>query len=295
MNRAIARHRAPAKLNLGLEIIGRRPDGYHELVTIFQTIALYDEITVATAAPGELTLTADPTLGGENNLILRAARALAARTGCADGATLALDKGIPVAAGLGGGSSDAATTLRALRDHWDLPTTDAELAALATRLGADVPFFLRGGTALASGIGEALIALPPLRPCWFVTLTPTIALPADKTRRLYAALTPRDFGDGARTLAQAERLRQGLPLDPTLLVNSFATPLERLFPALADWRERLIRAGAPFVLPSGSGPTLYTMVESAGVALAIQETMGIGAARIHVARCVGGQREAPGQ
>jgi len=289
MNRTIARHRAPAKLNLGLEIVGRRPDGYHELVTIFQTIALYDEITVAAAPPGVLTLSADPTLGGAENLILRSARALAAQSGCTDGATLTLDKVIPVAAGLGGGSSDAATTLRALHTHWNLSTPDDRLAALATKLGADVPFFLRGGTALATGIGEELTALPPLRPSWFVTLTPTLALPADKTRRLYATLTPNDFGDGTRTLAQAARLRQGLPLDPALLVNSFAAPLERLFPALAAWRERLLQAGAPFVIPSGSGPTLYTSVESEEAALAIQEALGDCAARIHVTSCVSGQ------
>ena len=291
MNPRLTRHRAPAKLNLGLEIVGRRTDGYHELVTIFQTIALYDEITVAAAPPGELTLSTDPALGGAENLIVRSARALAAHSGCTQGAALTLDKGIPVAAGLGGGSSDAATTLRALRAHWGLPTTDAALAALATGLGADVPFFLRGGTALATGIGEELTALPPLSPSWFVTLTSTLALPADKTRRLYAALTPRDFGDGTSTLAQAERLRQGLPLDPTLLVNSFAAPLERLFPLITDWRNRVLRAGAPFVLPSGSGPTLYTIVETEGAALAIQEALGDCAARIHVARCVGTEAE----
>ncbi len=289
MNQPIARHRAPAKLNLGLEIIGRRPDGYHELVTIFQTIALYDEITVAAAPPGKLTLSADPALGGAENLILRSARALAAQSSGTGGATLTLDKGIPVAAGLGGGSSDAATTLRTLRAHWNLSIPDNQLAALATTLGADVPFFLHGGTALATGIGEKLAALPPLRPSWFVTLTPMLSLPPDKTRRLYAALTPNDFSDGKRTLAQAARLRRGLPLDPALLVNSFAGPLERLFPALAAWRERLLRAGAPFVIPSGSGPTLYTMVESEEAALAIQEALGACAARIHVAHCVSGE------
>jgi 4-diphosphocytidyl-2-C-methyl-D-erythritol kinase len=295
MNPPIARHRAPAKLNLGLEIVGRRPDGYHELVTIFQTIALYDEITVAAAPEGALTLSADPSLGGTDNLILRSARALAAQGGSTAGATLTLDKGIPVAAGLGGGSSDAATTLLALRTHWGLPLADETLATIATSIGADVPFFLHGGTALATGIGEELTALPPLSPSWFVTLTPTLALPADKTRRLYAALTPRDFGDGTRTFAQAARLRQGLPLDPALLVNSFAAPLERLFPVLTEWRERLLQAGAPFVLPSGSGPTLYTMVESEGAALAIQSSVGICAARVHVARCVSGETTKQGQ
>ena len=286
MNPPIVRYRAPAKLNLGLEIVGRRPDGYHELVTIFQTLALYDEVTVAPAPPGTLTLAADPTLGGADNLILRAARALAAHANVAEGAALALEKGIPVAAGLGGGSSDAATTLRALRQHWGLHMTDAELAALATTIGADVPFFLRGGTALATGIGEVLTPLPPLGPSWFVTLTPELPLPPDKTRRLYAALLPHNFSDGARTRAQAERLRRGLGIDPALLVNSFAAPLESLFPALAAWRERLLAAGAPFVLPSGSGPTLYTVVDSEDAGVALAEALGECAARVHVACAV---------
>lgn len=287
MSAAIARYRAPAKLNLGLEIVGRRPDGYHELVTIFQTIGLYDEITIAPAAAGALTLAADPTLGGEGNLILRAARALAARNTSRSGAALTLTKGIPVAAGLGGGSSDAATTVLALRERWALDLTDTALAELATTLGADVPFFLRGGTALATGIGEELTILPPLQSCWFVTVTPALGLPSDKTRRLYAALTPNDFSDGSRTRAQAERLRAGLALDPNLLVNSFAAPLARLFPALATWRERFLRAGAPFVLPSGSGPTLYTAIGSEAEGRAIHERLVGAGATIRIVPALG--------
>jgi 4-diphosphocytidyl-2-C-methyl-D-erythritol kinase len=152
--------------------------------------------------------------------------------------------------------------LLGLREFWSLDIGDDALATLATNLGADVPFFLRGGTALATGIGEVLTPLPPLPPTWFVLLTPELALPADKTRQLYGALTPEDFGDGARTRAQADRLRRGEPLDPGLLVNSFAGPLYRLFPALAGWRDRLLEAGADWVLPSGSGPTLFTIAPS---------------------------------
>jgi 4-diphosphocytidyl-2-C-methyl-D-erythritol kinase len=182
------------------------------------------------------------------------------------GASLSLTKSIPVAAGLGGGSSDAAATLLGLREFWSLDVADEALATLATGLGADVPFFLRGGTALATGIGEVLTPLPPLPPAWFVLLTPEMPLPTDKTRQLYRALTPADFGDGSRTHAQADRLRRGEPLAPALLVNSFAGPLYRLFPALAAWRDRLLAAGAAWVLPSGSGPTLYTIAptEEAG-------------------------------
>lgn len=287
MSGPIARYRAPAKLNLGLEIVGRRPDGYHELVTIFQTIGLYDELTIVPAPAGGLALAADPALGGERNLILRAARALAACGNQPRGTTLSLRKGIPVAAGLGGGSSDAATTLLALRERWGLDLSDVALAEIAASLGADVPFFLRGGTALATGIGEQLTALPPLSSCWFVTLTPLIDLPPDKTRRLYAALTPGDFGDGSRTRAQAARLRAGLALDPSLLVNSFAAPLERLCPALVAWRERFLRAGAPFVLPSGSGPTLYTLIASREAGRAICDVFAGEAAHAHLVPAVG--------
>jgi 4-diphosphocytidyl-2-C-methyl-D-erythritol kinase len=275
------RRRAPAKVNLGLEVVGKRPDGYHELVTIFQAVGLCDELAISTAPPGQLTLTTDPALGGEGNLVLRAARALSAQAETPLGAALELVKRIPVG-GLGGGSSDAAATLLALREFWALDITDESLATLAMRLGADVPFFLRGGTALATGIGELLAPLPPLTATWFVLLTPKIALPADKTRQLYGTLTPADFSDGSQTLAQAERLQRDKPLDPTLLVNSFAGPLYRLFPALAHWRDRLLSAGATWVLPSGSGPTLYTIAPSEAIGQEIAAQVGSEGARVAV-------------
>jgi len=285
----VLRRRAFAKINLGLEITGRRANGYHELVTIFQTIDLADEITIASAPAGTLTLAADPALGGEQNLVLRAARALAAHGGTTRGATLTLTKGIPVAAGCGGGSSDAATVLVALRELWALPTTDAELATIATRLGADVPFFLRGGTALATGIGERLTPLPPQSKAWFVLVTPRLDLPADKTRRLYAALDTGDFSDGTRTIDQAARLRRGEAVDPALLANSFAAPLARIFPELDAWQRRILAAGAPFVQPSGSGPTLYTIAPSEAAARAIARALARTDAVIAVARSVKGR------
>jgi len=283
------RRRAFAKVNLGLEITGRRADGYHELVTIFQTVDLADEITVANAPDGALTLAADPALGGEQNLILRAARALAAHSGTKRGAALTLTKGIPVAAGCGGSSSDAATALIALRELWALPTTDAALATLATRLGADVPFFLRGGTALATGIGERLTPLPPQPKAWFVLVTPRLDPPADKTRRLYEALMSGDFSDGTRTLDQAARLRRGEPVDPALLINSFAAPLARLFPVLATWEALILKTGAPFVQPSGSGPTLYTIAPSETAARAIARALAKTDATVAVARSIKGR------
>lgn len=280
-------YRTPAKLNLGLEVVGRRPDGYHELVTIFQAAGVYDTLRLAPAP--ELTLHAPDNLGGEDNLVSRAARALSQYAGAAPGAALTLTKTIPVAAGLGGGSSDAAATLLGLNRLWALGLSVEVLAALGASLGADVPFFVRGGgTALATGIGEQLTALPALEGGWFVILTPPVSLPPVKTQALYAALTADDFSDGSRTRAQAERLRQGQPLDSALLVNGFAAPLLRLCPALAGWQARFLDAGAPWALPSGSGPTLYTLAASAAAAGIIAGRLAGSGAAVYVAPAVAG-------
>ena len=285
---------ARAKLNRGLEVLGRRLDGYHDLLPICQAIGLHDRLTFAPARELSLRVVPAPGTevpGGEEKLVLRAARALAARKACpartAPGAALTLEKAIPVAAGLGGGSSDAAAALLGLRRLWGLDLPDTELARLAAGLGADVPFFLRGGTALATGIGDRLAPLPALSGTWFVTLTPPLPVPPDKTRRLYAALAAGDYGDGARTRAQAERLRRGEPLDPGLLVNSFDRPLTRLYPELAAWRSCFLDAGAPWALPSGSGPTLFTALPAEGAARAVAAALAGSGAQVHVAPAAG--------
>jgi 4-diphosphocytidyl-2-C-methyl-D-erythritol kinase len=247
----------PAKLNLGLEVIGRRPDGYHELVTIFVPLSLADTLTVAHA--GTLTLScSDPLLATPDNLCLRAARAIQAATGERRGAHLTLTKRIPVAAGLGGGSSDAAAALLLLNTLWETGLTDAELAGLARELGADVPFFLTGGAALARGIGDELTPLPASPACWSVLVTPDVAV-LDKTARLYRALTPADWSDGQQTLAQAARLARGLPPDPALIVNAFRRPLWQAFPAVRTAAAALAQAGATGIFPTGSGPTLVAL------------------------------------
>ena len=153
-------YRAPAKINLALEILGRRPDGFHEIASVIQAVGLYDELHVAPAAT--LRFTCDrSTLAGPDNLVLQAARALQDATGCQRGAALRLCKGIPVAAGLGGGSSDAATALVALNRHWRLGLSLAELSRIGATLGSDIPFFLAGPTAFVSGRGERVEQLPP--------------------------------------------------------------------------------------------------------------------------------------
>jgi 4-diphosphocytidyl-2-C-methyl-D-erythritol kinase len=248
---------APAKINLTLEVLGRRPDGYHEIVSILQTIDLCDTLTVQSSrflrviAPGLDCDEAD-------NLVLKAAHLLRTATGCPLGAEMMLEKRIPAAAGLGGGSSDAATALAALNQFWELGLGSKALAELAARLGSDVPFFLGGATALVRGRGERLEALPPQAGLWVVLTVPPVIIP-HKTRALYAAITPADYSDGSPSLDLAQRLRAGDPLPLQALGNVFERPAFTLYPLIGSYRQAMLVAGAPFVRLSGSGPALFTL------------------------------------
>jgi 4-diphosphocytidyl-2-C-methyl-D-erythritol kinase len=175
---------APAKLNLFLHVVGRRADGYHLLQTVFRLIDLCDTLEFAPRADGGVRL-ATPLAGVPegDDLTVRAARVLREAAGVAGGATIRVEKRIPVGGGLGGGSSDAATTLIALNELWGARLPRAELARLAVGLGADVPFFLLGRNAFAEGIGEVLTPID-LAPAWYVVITPQVAV---STREIFAA------------------------------------------------------------------------------------------------------------
>jgi 4-diphosphocytidyl-2-C-methyl-D-erythritol kinase len=168
---------APAKINLFLHVVGRRADGYHLLETLFRLIDISDTLRFVARPDTEVRLVTDsPGLNTDNDLCVRAARALKAESGHAGGVDIHLEKRIPMGGGLGGGSSDAATTLLALNSLWGLGFSSARLAALAIRLGADVPFFLLGCNAFAGGIGEELTEVN-LAPAWYVVLIPPVAVP----------------------------------------------------------------------------------------------------------------------
>ena len=179
---------APAKLNLFLHVVGRRDDGYHLLQTVFRLIDLCDTLEFAPRADGEVQLaTPIPGVTEDEDLVVRAARALRDAAGTAAGATtgvtIRVEKRIPIGGGLGGGSSDAATTLIALNELWRARLPRSELARLALGLGADVPFFLLGRNAFAEGIGEVLTPLD-LAPAWYVVITPQAAV---STREIFAS------------------------------------------------------------------------------------------------------------
>ena len=168
---------APAKLNLFLHVTGRRPDGYHELQTLFQLIDLSDTVSLSVTDDGRIERPAGPAgVDPDSDLTVRAARALQAATGCRAGASIRISKRIPMGGGLGGGSSDAATVLLALNHLWGCGLPVDELARLGLPLGADVPVFVRGSSAWAEGVGEQLVPVE-LPERWYVVIHPGVAVP----------------------------------------------------------------------------------------------------------------------
>ncbi len=234
-----------AKVNLSLVVLGRRPDGYHELDTVFQAVGLADRLTFEES--DGLTLEVDdPSIpAGAENLVVRAARALAEAAGVRPRVAIGLEKRIPSGGGLGGGSSDAAVTLLGLSVLWGLDLPVERLAAVGAALGSDVPFFLHGGTARGLGRGERIEPLPDLPPRGVVLVMPPfpVATP-DVFRRLGAAEWDGSVAAGRGAAAVPDR-------------NDLEPAAEALFPALRAVRGSLAAAGAAQARLSGSGSTVF--------------------------------------
>jgi 4-diphosphocytidyl-2-C-methyl-D-erythritol kinase len=250
------RAECPAKVNLFLEVRGRREDGFHEIETVFKEIRLCDSLSISPAAGGiDITVEGAELPEGEGNLVVRAARSYLDRFGGAAGLRIRLTKRIPLMAGLGGGSSDAAATLRALRDllHPDQPADC--LAPLAEELGSDVPFFLRGGTAHATGRGEQLRWLAPGAPFWVALAFPPFGL---ATKRVYGAVRVPPPSERRAPDLLLEALRSGGDPGPTLF-NRLEEAALAVAPEAAVFRavlRRLLLPGEQALL-SGSGSTFF--------------------------------------
>jgi 4-diphosphocytidyl-2-C-methyl-D-erythritol kinase len=253
-----------AKINWTLDIRGRRADGYHELRTLLQTISLADELTFEPAEQGiEIVCTHPDVPCDETNLVHRAARAFQAFTGVTQGVRITLDKRLPVAAGIGGGSSNAATTLLALQRLWNRRLAPRELVALGATLGADVPFFFLGGTALGVGRGDEVYPLADIRVECLLLINAGIAvstkevygnLPPDLTKPDTLTKMPLSFEAAHAAVTQSDEL--------PVLHNDLENPVFARHPLLAEIRRRLIQAGARGVLMSGSGSTLFAIFDS---------------------------------
>lgn len=258
---------APAKVNLSLRILGLREDGYHELLTLMQPLSLADELTVELVESG-LAMRCSVSSLNENNLVLRAAEAYFAALGRPGGARFFLNKKIPVAAGLGGGSSDAAAALIGLNALHDGALPPQRLVELAAGLGADVPFFLSDSTALCSGIGENVEPLPSFPSLDFVLINPR-----------FSVSTAWVFGQFDLTWTKAINFNKIGSLSCTghtlcdILVNDLEKVTMQEYPQLGEVKRALADSGAQGVLMSGSGPTVFGVFPDAGLAARVAKEL----------------------
>jgi 4-diphosphocytidyl-2-C-methyl-D-erythritol kinase len=276
--------RAFAKINLVLEVLRRLPDGYHQIASVMQTIDLGD--TIRLSPDSQITLVcSDSSLAGESNLVWRVALALREASGTAAGARIELEKRIPLAAGLGGGSSDAAATLLGLNELWGLGWEREKLARLGAELGLDIPFFVYGGTALVEGKGERVTPLQSPPVCSIVLVRPALFLPA-KTASLYRRLDPADFSDGSRTADLVRFIAEGGRLSRARLFNVFERVVFEDYAVVRECRDKILQAGANEVHLSGSGPTLFSLMEDEGEAALVAEQLETEGLEVYLCRTV---------
>jgi 4-diphosphocytidyl-2-C-methyl-D-erythritol kinase len=252
--------RASAKVNLALEVLGKRGDGYHEIATVLQAVDLADRLKLETADSLSLHVD-DPDLPTDDgNLVMRAARLLQKAAGREDGARIGLTKRIPVAAGLGGGSSDAAAALWGLSRLWKLGWPRARLRELAVELGMDVPFFLGPGRAIATGRGERLAALPGGGGYALVLVNPKVPL---STREVYGRVPAGWHAEPSGTERMVEALRtRNAGTVGAALTNNLERVVEPVLPVIGRMKAALLAAGALGAIMSGSGPTVFGMARS---------------------------------
>lgn len=276
---------APAKLNLFLEILGKRPDGYHEIETLMVAVNLHDQLSFADEPSGAIALWCDdPALPtGPDNLVVKAAERLKAATGCPRGATIELRKSIPAQAGLAGGSSDAAATLAALDRLWDLRTPPDRLETLAGEIGSDVAFFLNTSpAAVCRGRGERVEALTLRQDLHFVLVCPPVGVStADVYRSLVTPERPRPIGPVLEALTREDTTALGRSL-----FNRLQPTAELIRPELTLVRDALANLGPPILdghLMSGSGSAYFGLARdrnAARVAARRLDTLGLGRVRV---------------
>lgn len=252
---------AYAKINLFLEVPRLRPDGYHELWTVFQSIGLSDTLHLE-SAPGDITLTCSHTELplDKGNLVYRAAALLKETFQVPRGASLHLEKRIPIGAGLGGGSTDAAAALKGLNQLWELNASSEELEALGAKLGMDVPFCVKGGTVYAEGRGEILKERLPSPTAWIVLVYPNLFV---STKEVYQDIDRRPLESPREASAMREALNaNNLEQIAAALYNRLEISSFALYPQLAAIKNQLQAMGCVGTLMSGSGSSIFGLCDS---------------------------------
>lgn len=253
--------KAPAKINLTLDVLYKRPDNYHEVEMIMTTVDLSDRIGLESRNDGLIKIiSTNGFIPDDNrNLAYQAAQLIKDTYGVAEGVTISIEKEIPVAAGLAGGSSDAAATLKGLNELWNLNLSIDTLAELGAKIGSDVSFCIYGGTALATGRGEIIQKLPAPPTCWVVLAKPKIGV---STAQVYGGLNLEGL-EHPNTKQMIQSIETN---DYDLMCNSLGNVLEsvtfKLHPEVVMIKEQMKRFGADAVLMSGSGPTVFGLVDN---------------------------------
>jgi 4-diphosphocytidyl-2-C-methyl-D-erythritol kinase len=265
---------AHAKLNLTLDVVGKRPDGYHDLEMVMQEISLGDVVTLTlgTNKPWSVISQSGEIPCDDSNLAIKAARLFFEATGIdCGGLTVEIEKHTPVCAGMGGGSADGAAVLRLLSDHYGQPLSDSRLYALAEQTGSDVPFALFGGTALAQKKGQVLTRIAPMPDCYIVLCKPPFPI---STPELFRAIDAEVIQVRPDTQGMLQALERGeLKAVAAQLCNVFAPVVEFGHPEVRDIRETMCRMGALGACMTGSGPTVFGFFEEEEAAVACFESL----------------------
>ncbi|RLB21808.1 MAG: 4-(cytidine 5'-diphospho)-2-C-methyl-D-erythritol kinase [Deltaproteobacteria bacterium] len=250
---------SPAKVNLFLQITGQRSDGYHELLTVFVPVALYDKLTISKSDKGlEVYCSGRGLPKNQNNLVSRAAISFFEKTGIKKGVKITLIKNIPISSGLGGGSSDAATTLKALNQLWPNALSKEDLEKLALSLGADVPFFLLQKPAIARGIGEILQPIESFPSFWYVIVSPNLII---STAWAYEKTKLKLTNNRNQNIIKC--FKKNIFNIPDLLFNDLERVTLVKYPFLSSIKESLLQLGALGALMTGSGPSIFGLFDSA--------------------------------
>lgn len=249
---------APAKINWFLQVAGKREDGYHDISSLMQKVSLFDTLSIAECRTLELVSEMD--LPVSQNLVYRAAALLQEVTGCRRGASITLQKNIPSAAGLGGGSSDAAAALSGLNSFWNLGLSGQELSGLGARLGSDIPFFLASPCALVEGRGEIVTSVPARGPsCTLLLVKPDVGISTAWAYGQHRMLTkkPVDIKLFCQALDRCDydALRR-------LAFNDLEAAVAARYQVISDLKTRLLEQGAELSLMSGSGSTVFGVFRS---------------------------------
>jgi 4-diphosphocytidyl-2-C-methyl-D-erythritol kinase len=248
--------KAYAKINLGLDVLGRLPNGYHEVKMVMQTVGIYDELTFEKTDSGiHITTDAGELPTGEDNLIYKAAKLLFDKYGINEGIKIQLKKNIPIAAGMAGGSTDAAATLKGINHMFTLGCSDEELMEQGVKIGADVPFCVMGGTALSEGIGEKLLRLDDAPECVLLVAKPAINV---STAYVYRTLDSLEAYEHPDIDGMVEAVREK---DLDGIVMRMGNVLEQVtvpeYPVINDIKNIMLESGALGSMMSGSGPTVF--------------------------------------